>query len=108
MTLQNGTFEQLATKFTTLLKLVLVCLCLCFLCGKYLYMPISSVVHITMLTNKKKLFLKHIFEKPHEKSHEKIFKSKATLVHALAQLRDFQGCFFMVLEVFSRSSKLNS
>ena len=60
-TLQNGTFEQLATKSTTLLKPDF----LCFLSSKY-------------------------------------------LVPALAQTRDFQGCFFMVLEVFSHSAKLNS
>ena len=71
------------------------------------YAPISSVVNIPMLTNKKILFLKHIFEEPHEKSHEKIFKSNAPLVPALAQTRDFQGCFLMVLEGFSRSAKLN-
>ena len=37
------------------------------------------------------LFLKHIFEEPHEKSHKKIFKSNAPLVPALAQTRDFLG-----------------
>ena len=38
-------------------------------------------------------FLKHIFEEPHEKSHEKIFKSNAPPVPALPQIRDFQECF---------------
>ena len=62
-----------------------------------------------MMTNKKKiLLLKHIFEESHEKSHEKIFKSKSGLVSALAQPRDFHGCFLMELEVFSRLAKLNS
>ena len=46
------------------------------------------------------MFLKHIFEEPHEKSHEKIFKSNAPLVPALAQTRDFQIYFFMVPEAF--------
>ena len=36
-----------------------------------------------------------------------IFKSNAPLVPALAQTRDIQGCFPMVLEGFSRSAKLN-
>ena len=53
-----------------------------------------------MLTNKKNTVFKHIFEEPHEKSHEKIFKSNAPLVPALAQTRDFQGCFLMVPEGF--------
>ena len=47
-----------------------------------------------MLTTKKILFLRHIFEEPHE-------KSKAGLVPALAKTMEFQGCFLMVLEVFS-------
>ena len=45
------------------------------------YAPISSVVNISMLTNKKNYFLKHIFEEP----HEKFFISNAPLVHALAK-----------------------
>ena len=43
----------------------------------------------------------------HEKSHEKIIKSKVPLVPALPQIRDFQECFLVVLEGFSRSVKLN-
>ena len=58
------------------------------------YVPISSVVNISMLTNKKILFLKHIFEEP----HEKFFISNAALVHALAKTRNFQGGFFMVCQ----------
>ena len=53
------------------------------------------------------LFLKNVFEKPHEKSHEKIIKAKVPLVPALPQIRDFQECFLVVLEGFSRSVKLN-
>ena len=51
--------------------------------------------------------MKHIFEEPHEKSHEKIFKSNSPLVPTLPQIRDFQGCFLMVLEGFSHSARLN-
>ena len=50
MTLQNGTFEQLATKSTTLL----IPDFLCFLKSKIaFYAPINSVGNIAMLTNKK-------------------------------------------------------
>ena len=72
------------------------------------YAPIRSLENITMLTNNRNTVFETIFGEPHEKSHEQIFMSKAGLVPALAQTRDFQGCFLMVLEVFSPSAKLNS
>jgi len=53
-----------------------------------------------MLTNEIFTVFEAFFEEPHEKSHEKIFKSNAPLVPALAQTRDFQGCFLMVPEGF--------
>ena len=58
MTLQNGTFEQLATKSTTLLKPDFKI---------PFYAPISSLENITMLTNNRNTVFKQIFEEPHEK-----------------------------------------
>jgi len=71
------------------------------------YAPIGSVVNITMLTNEIFTVFEAYFLRTTWKITWKTLQANAPLVPALPQIRDFQECFIMVLEGFSRSSKLN-